>query len=211
MTGSAAGATIRREMASTVRTFIAIPVSEEIRKALGRLAEEGKRAGGDWQGQVAGVKWVDPALIHLTLRFLGDVEEARIPEVVDALRLAGGAAVPFELAIAGVGAFPNLRRPRVIWVGAVEKGSVLRGLASAVEEAARRLGFGAADHPFSPHLTVARVKSPKGLDRLVEVLERHAGDEFGTERVGAFRLMKSDLRPQGPVYTPLAEIPFGVP
>lgn len=201
-----------------VRTFIAIPVSEETRRALGRLAEEGKRAGGD-------VKWVDPALIHLTLRFLGDVEEARIPAVVDALQRAGGAAVPFELRIAGVGAFPNVRRPRVLWAGAEETGGasmlegssgkasllVLRGLAAAVEEACRRLEFGSADHPFSPHLTMARVKSPKGLERLSGVLERHAGDEFGTERIGAFRLVKSDLRPQGPVYTPLAEIPLATP
>ena len=187
-----------------VRTFIAIPVSEETRTALGRLAEEGKRAGGD-------VKWVDPALIHLTLRFLGDVEEARIPAVVDALQLAGGAAVPFELRVAGVGAFPNIHRPRVIWAGAEDKGSVLLGLAATIEEASRRLGFGSADHPFSPHLTLARVKSPKGLERLSGVLERHAGDEFGTERIGAFRLMKSDLRPQGPVYTPLAEIPLATP
>lgn len=198
-------------MASAVRTFIAIPISAETRKALGRFAEEGKRAGGD-------VKWVEPALIHLTLRFLGDVEEARIPAVVDALRMVGGATVPFELAIAGVGAFPNLRRPRVIWAGVDPKGgagkgglSVLRGLAAAVEEAARRLGFGPADHPFSPHLTVARVKSPKGLDRLVAALERHASDEFGTDRVEAFHVMKSDLRPQGPVYTSLAEIPLATP
>lgn len=195
---------IRGRMVSTVRTFIAIPVSEETQKALGRLAEEGKRAGGD-------VKWVDPARIHLTLRFLGDVEEARIPTVVDALGRAGGAAVPFELRVAGVGAFPNLRRPRVIWAGAEERGSVLRGLAAAVEEAVKRLGFGAADHPFSPHLTLARVKSPKGLDRLAEVLERHEADEFGTERVVAFRVMKSDLRPEGPLYTPLAEIPLATP
>jgi len=204
LTGPAAGATIRRDMASTVRTFIAIAVSEETRRALGRVEEEGKRAGGD-------VKWVDPALIHLTLRFLGDVEEARIPAVVDALQQAGGAAVPFELRIACVGAFPDLRRPRVIWAGAEENGSVLRGLSAAVEGACRLLGFGAADHPFSPHLTIARVKSPKGLERLTGVLERHAKDEFGTERIGSFRLVKSDLRPQGPVYTPLAEIPLATP
>ena len=198
-------------MASTVRTFIAIAVSEETRRALGGVEEEGKRAGGD-------VKWVDPALIHLTLRFLGDVEEARIPAVVDALQQAGGAAVPFELRIAGVGAFPDLRRPRVIWAGAEEtgkagllEGSVLRGLSAAVEEACRHLGFGAADHPFSPHLTIARVRSPKGLEWLTGVLERHAKDEFGTERIGSFRLVKSDLRPQGPVYTPLAEIPLATP
>ncbi len=184
-----------------VRTFIAVPLSDEIRRALGRVAEEGREAGGD-------VKWVEPALIHLTLRFLGDVAEDRLPAVQDALRAAAGAAAPFDLRVAGVGAFPDLRRPRVIWAGGEEKGGVLRGLAAAVEAACVRLGFGPSDHPFSPHLTLGRVKSLKGIDNLRPVLERHAGDDFGTERVASFHLMKSVLRPEGPEYSSLMELPL---
>ena len=134
-----------------MRTFLAVfppaSVQQDLAEALERLRQPGE-----------GVSWVRAQNLHYTLRFLGEVEEARIPAVTHAARDAVRGAASFRLALGGAGAFPDFRRPRVLWIGARQGGEALELLAKSLQEALRRQGFGRADQPFRAHLTVGRVR-----------------------------------------------------
>jgi len=115
---------------------------------------------------------------------------------------------PFSLKLSGLGCFPNMRRPRVVWVGADGDLDELKKLARSVESACRNSGFEKADKPFSAHLTIGRVKYPKGLDQLTTSLQNteFEPEQFQVDEVVVF---KSDLSPRGPTYTPLAKVGLG--
>jgi 2'-5' RNA ligase len=157
------------------------------------------------------VRWTAPESVHLTLQFLGDVAPGDIASITDALRGVCATRSPFELALEGLGVFPNPRRPRVVWVGIVEASGALNALQGAVADVLAPLGFPPEDRPFAPHLTVGRVaREAAGADlaRLGEVVTRSAVGRLGSMQVGAVNLMKSDLRPTGAVYTPQAVLPL---
>jgi len=151
---------------------------------------------------------VDPALCHITLKFLGYVAEERLPEIAVACGRAAGAGKPFDLSFQGVGAFPRWRGARVLWMGTGTGAAPLRELQATVEAELNALGFKAESRPFSPHLTLARFKAPPARD--IEGLGRRLEHErFGTVHVGELRLMRSDLRPSGPIYSVLEAFPLG--
>lgn len=193
--------------AGPVRCFIAVELDGQARAVLGRLLDELRRSGAD-------VKWVAAANLHLTLKFLGDVLPAGLTGVTQALKetLPGQTALPpFSLALDGVGAFPSAGNPRVVWVGAAEGRERLTDLASKVEKALAPLGFPAEARGFSPHLTLGRVRSPRNalaLKAAVAGLKEYRGPRVRVERVVLFQ---SDLRPDGPVYTPLGTFPPAPP
>jgi 2'-5' RNA ligase len=176
-----------------VRTFVAVDLPEEMRT---RIAEGAQAL----RGSGARLTFVDPAQIHVTLAFLGEVETDRIPSVAAAL----GAVrpPPFTLAVGPI-AGNSRSSPRTIWCPCTDDGS-LAGLAGSVAEALEPLGFPRERRAFRGHATVARVRvfHPSLLDRLA-ALPR---DGFGTFTVDRFRLKKSTLSPQGPVYEDLAEV-----
>ncbi|MBI3323014.1 MAG: RNA 2',3'-cyclic phosphodiesterase [Candidatus Omnitrophica bacterium] len=185
----------------TIRAFIAVELPEALRQEVGLFQGELRSAGAD-------VKWVDPANLHLTLKFLGPIAEDRVPSLIEALQRACAGLSPFALTLEGIGAFPRTTSPRVVWVGIQEGKEPLAALAGRVEEGCSRLGFPGEERPFSAHLTIGRTRSPQGVARLIkklQVAEFRGGAPARAERVVLFQ---SALGPKGPTYTPLAEVPL---
>jgi 2'-5' RNA ligase len=183
-----------------MRLFIAAPLPESAERQLAGIIEEFRPLGG-------GVKWVEAGNIHLTLRFLGETEERLVGPLSELLsRLTAGLA-PVATAIDRLGGFPNLRKPRVIWVSMSEGTDPLAKLAANLELGVQQMGFEAETKRFKPHLTLGRVKRPDGLERLVDRLERHRLSPISVHLDRAV-LFQSTLTPRGPIYQRLHEAPF---
>ncbi|MFH1117516.1 MAG: RNA 2',3'-cyclic phosphodiesterase [Pseudomonadota bacterium] len=185
-----------------VRAFTAIEIPESAKSFLSGIESDLKRVGAD-------VKWVKPESIHLTLKFLGDVRTDRVPVFEADLGPMFLAFHPFEIRISGVGAFPDLRRPRVIWAGLDDPSGGLVPLARQVEDIFLVHGFNREKRGFNPHLTVGRVRSAKGQYDLVEAVRERmdiVGPVFPVQSVVLFQ---SILRPTGAVYRALSRFPLG--
>ncbi len=188
---------------TTLRTFIAIELDQELRDNLGRLQDQVR-------GQVSpgSVRWVRPEGIHLTLKFLGDTPLEKVEEVKAALGRAAAEVGPFTFTVAGLGCFPNTRSPRVVWVGIEEPTGALVRLRDHVEAEVSPLGFPTERRSFSPHLTLGRVQRRASKSEVREVGQVVAATAVGIVdemAVGAVWYIKSDLRPSGAVYTALVE------
>ena len=157
------------------------------------------------------VAWVAPGNLHLTLKFLGTVPETRIDAIVDALTQSGLDLRPFEARIRGLGAFPSGTRPRVIWAGVTDGANEMVELARRVDAALAELGFAREERPFSPHVTLGRVRRPGRDPALTEALGLATVREFGRMRVPGAALMRSELGPRGARYTELAKMTLGAP
>lgn len=181
-----------------VRTFIAVELPEHLKRQVDKLIVSLKPLA-------EGVRWVKAANLHFTLRFLGNIERDSVPSLAEQIRKDLGDITPFSICLRSLGCFPNMRRPRVIWLGTSGDEENFKVLANEVESACRRCGYDKADKPFSPHLTIGRVKFPKGLEALIENLQKtqFKSDEFRVDEVVIF---KSDLSPRGPTYTPMAKV-----
>lgn len=156
----------------------------------------------------AHLRVVPPENLHLTLKFLGEVEEGRTGAVTDVLEAAARGLAPFTMVLRGTGAFPRLTAPRVLWIG-VEGADSLVAFAQRLEDGLAALGFPQGRRPFAPHLTVARVKGTRGRRALVDLLGAHRDDPFGEQRVEALRLKRSELRPTGAVHQDVAAVSLG--
>jgi len=186
---------------TSLRAFIAVDIGPEVRKSLGELQERLKRTRAD-------VRWVRPEGIHLTLRFLGNIQEADLAKLEPVLAAAVAGHAPAELSVAGWGTFPNPRRPRVIWVGLPGAEEKVGGVAEALEKNLIAAGLGPADKPWKPHLTVGRVQSAKGVDALLKALAEEGDQVYGRIRADRLTLFQSRLQRGGAVYTVLKEVPF---
>jgi len=187
-----------------IRSFVAVELPEAVRAALKRLQQEVK-AGGE------GVKWVQPGGIHLTLKFLGYVEEAKVPALAQALTRASKDVGPFEMALSGLGVFPSPSRPRVAWVGLSGGVEELFLLQEGVEKALSPFGFPREARAFTPHLTLARLRegvTPQEAGAFGQAFLR-ASPEAVSLKVDGMSLMKSQLTPSGAIYTCLAFISLG--
>jgi 2'-5' RNA ligase len=182
-----------------IRTFVAIHVDDAIIARLAALQQELRRTD-------ARVSWTRPEGMHLTLKFLGDVPEAQIGSIGDALQPVAAARAPFAISIASTGGFPTLRRPRVVWAGVQGGTEALVDLAAGVDAALTGLGFPPEGRPFSPHLTLGRIKESGHLDPLIALLQAHAADQFGEMTVQEILLFQSELSPKGARYTPLRRL-----
>lgn len=166
--------------------------------ALEGLARDLHEAGRD-------LKVVSAEHLHLTLKFLGDTDERLVPELVSAMREAAAGVAPFTVRVRGTGAFPNLQRPSVLWVG-LEGGEPLARMAASLDADTGALGFERERRAWSPHVTLARVRGPRGLDRAADILRAHADELFAEIRIEEIRLKKSVLRPQGPEYSTVESV-----
>jgi 2'-5' RNA ligase len=190
----------------TVRVFIAIELDAAVREALDGLQSRLKRAPQSRLG-----RWVAPESIHLTLKFLGEVPASRVPELQQALERACAGVPPFELAVTGLGCFPDPKRPRVVWVGVEELTGALVRLQRAVEAELGRLGFRPEGRGFTPHLTLARVRDQANSRERAELgawIGQQAVGWLAAMRVGQVCLMRSVLRPEGAVYIRLGAAPL---
>jgi 2'-5' RNA ligase len=156
----------------------------------------------------SGVAWVAPENFHLTLKFLGHVDQPRLESVEAALATALGGRPRFELTCAGIGAFPTPGRPRVIWAGVRDGAEAARRLAEAVDQALTPLGFEPEGRAFSAHITLGRLRVPGRDSALTAALEGAGGRLFGITPIDRVALMRSDLSPRGARYTELTAFPL---
>ncbi len=198
--------------ASTVRVFIALDLPAAAKFSLSQAIEELQRA------IPSGVRWVDPAGIHLTLKFLGNIETRLIEPVLDAMGQGAGkfGAATCSLQLSGLGVFPNPREPRVLWAGVRGDLAALGRLQRGVDESCSALGFARERRPFRPHLTLGRVR-----DSAPAPTRRDIGEAVATLSTAStalqpevgwkateIHLIRSNLTPQGAIYTSLGATPL---
>jgi 2'-5' RNA ligase len=189
-----------------MRCFAALETGPAARAALGECIASLRAVGGQ-------VSWVRPENLHLTLRFLGEVTPEQASAYVDHLRSLLSALAPLELVAEGLGAFPSLRRPSVLWAGVRAVSGDLSAVQRAAEACAADIGLPPEPKLFHPHLTLGRVRAPHGLEPLQAAFAELAfaapgfGDAFPAPAVALFQ---SELKPGGAVYTRLEEMPLGV-
>ncbi len=154
------------------------------------------------------IHWTRPEGLHLTLKFFGNVAASSMDEIGERLACYTRETASLRLRATGVGVFPDLDRPRVIWIGIGGDTQPLEKLQQRIEDGFTALGFAKENRPFRPHLTLGRVKTPRGLLGLAEVTENDAPYHAGEFTASSLDLIKSDLTPTGAVYTRLADFPF---
>ncbi len=179
------------------RTFIAVTISPEIRRAAGKLAEMLRPAAGD-------VKWVEPENLHWTLQFLGDVDVLEIPAVCTAVSTAVTEVESFDLEARGAGAFPAPDRPRTLWVGAGAGAQAMVALHGAIDRKLKRLGYRAEQRRFVPHITLGRAGRNSPPRPLIRELAGLAEFDAGSMLVDEVTVFASKLTPEGPQYDVLA-------
>jgi len=180
-----------------VRSFVAADVTDSaILQKITDCQTELTRTGAD-------LKPVEPENIHATLRFLGEVQVPLLDQVKS--ELAQVSFQSFLVELRGVGAFPNPRRPNVVWIGITKGGEELQGIFSSLEPRLRGLGFAADRKGFSPHITIGRVKSGRNREALYSAIVGMSDVEFGSMTVESIRLKKSTLTPKGPIYSTIYE------
>jgi 2'-5' RNA ligase len=187
---------------ATIRTFIAIELSPAVRGCLGEAQRALRRH------VTSPLRWVDPDGAHLTLKFLGYIDDAKVEEIHGAMRQAAEGSRPFDIATGEVGAFPSMRRPRVLWIGLGGDLAPLMALQEALEAALEPLGFTREARAFSPHLTLGRVSDARGTRGAPIELPPVALDPRA-QRVGEIVLIQSTLRPQGAIYRRLLAVSLG--
>lgn len=199
-----------------IRAFLAIELPPDLRAALSTLQQDLKQRCERVVDRHVRVSWVQPASMHLTLKFLGDIPEEMIAPLRTAIEQAASDHRVMQVALSRLGTFPRPQAPRVLWAGPLEsweqgaEGLRLQALHRAVEEACRAEGLAPEARPFSPHLTIARIK--EGEREVGQILARSGVLDrpvtLGTLPIGTIILMKSELRPSGSIYTRLWECPL---
>jgi len=184
-------------MAQFVRSFIAFDMdNESVLQRITDLQNTISKIGAD-------LKLVEPKNIHITLRFLGNVALNMAEKIHEEMKKVQ--FVPFDVNVRGVGAFPHLRYPRVLWAGIALGADQLQSIFDQLEPRLRGLGFAPDPKGFSPHLTIARVRSGRNKAELARFVTENANFEFGIVRAECLRLKRSDLTPKGPIYSTLKE------
>jgi RNA 2',3'-cyclic 3'-phosphodiesterase len=183
-----------------IRAFIAVnlavPVIEEIAKVRFVL----QAAKGD-------IRWTRIEGLHLTLKFLGDLARNQVEPILAAMREALHGQQPLHILAQGLGVFPSLRRPRVLWAGLSGEG--LQELSEAIEAALMPLDFPPEEREFTPHLTLGRVRSLRGWEHVLAVVKAYEHARFGESTVEQVIVYQSELRPDGAIYSPLGSVPLG--
>ncbi len=179
-----------------MRLFVGCELDEALRA---RLTEMGQRG----EPSLDGLRWVAPEAMHITLKFLGEVEDALVGEVTTALEKPLGDVPAFEALFQGLGRFPPRGALRVLWAGIKKGAAELVSLSKIVEAAMEPIGFDREKRPFSPHVTLARVKRGARLRRIDELVREGKAAVFGSQKVRHVSLIRSVLRPDGAVYTPV--------
>lgn len=184
-------------MSESIRSFIAFDMQND--SVLNRLSAVQKllvETGAE-------LKLVQPQNIHITTRFLGDISLSMVEKVFEAMKKVQ--FTPFNIQIHGLGVFPSLNYPRVVWAGMTDGVEQLKSIFSQLEPQIRALGFGSDAYGFSPHLTIARVRSGANKQRLAELVTKKSDYDFGSIKADCLRLKKSQLSPKGPTYSTLKE------
>jgi 2'-5' RNA ligase len=186
-----------RSVAEGIRSFIAFDIdSESVLKRMTEVQTMLTKTGAD-------LKLVEPKNIHMTLRFLGNITPSTVEKIFEEMKKVQ--FTPFDVRLHGVGAFPNPRYPRVVWAGITQGADQLRSIFEQLEPKLLGLGFAPDPKGFSPHLTIARVRSGRNRVELAKCLLENENCEFGVIDAKCLKLKRSDLTPRGPIYSTLKE------
>ncbi|HWB11900.1 MAG TPA: RNA 2',3'-cyclic phosphodiesterase [Pirellulales bacterium] len=188
-------------MTRSLRTFVAVEISPEVRSRAAQLISR-------LQGTDAKVTWVKPQAMHLTLKFLGEVDLKEIPAVCEAVSRAVSELPAFEFEAHGAGAFPAAGRPRTVWLGVSRGEEEFVALQAAIDRALGEIGFRRENRRFRPHLTLGRVRGDRDVRELGELIARQADFAGGVGSVDEVVVFSSELEPDGPVHEPLAVAPL---
>jgi 2'-5' RNA ligase len=180
----------------TIRVFIAIEIDSGIKDRLSEYLNQLKKTG-------ASVKWVAPENIHLTLKFIGYIEEETLPALNKIISDAVSCLGPFSISIGNIGAFPNFKKPRVVFVCVQDKVNNLLNIYERLDKDIEKLGIKRESKKHVGHITLGRIKSQKNISKLTSVLNSGTKCSFGLEKVSYISLMQSKLTPAGPIYTKL--------
>ena len=190
-----------------MRLFVGIELDEAVRAAAATAALE-LRARLDTRAPGFTARWIDRANLHITLWFIGEVADERLVQISDTLRRPFEVA-PFSLALTGCSAFPPSGAPRVLWIGTTKGTEAMRELYDRIEDRLVRLGFAAERRPYTPHLTIARVKDPgRASGRVIRDAITAVPASCGESAVNAVTLFRSRLSPRGAAYEPLLRVPL---
>lgn len=151
------------------------------------------------------VKLVEPKNVHITLKFLGDTDEGQMDSIEEIMKDSIDGIEPFNIKLKGAGVFPNQKYIKVLWMG-IENWENIRKISRKIDEQISGLGFEKEKREFSAHLTIARVKSAKNKEKLLQIIDKYQDIEFANIKVDAIKLKKSDLTPEGPIYSTLKEV-----
>ena len=176
-----------------LRTFIAIEIDPPHKQKLTNLISTLKQSDSD-------IKWVTEHQMHLTLKFLGNVEETKVQEISDALTLIANSTREFTITLSNIGTFPNAKRPRVIWIGVNKGKNKLKLLAGQIETELEKLDFPKETRDFKSHLTLGRVRSPKNLQNLTKLLTEVSFQSESAIKISKLILFQSTLTPKGAIY-----------
>ena len=184
-----------------VRTFFGIPLDAETRRALGQEIDHLAQ-------QAPKVRWVDPDKLHITIKFIGNVVPDELPALFAAADATAHASAPFLLDLEGRDCFPHARRPRVVWAGCGAGSEACMALARDVEDACAALGYKREPRPYTPHITIGRVKTPRQADGLRPLLSADETPVYGTVNVHELVVFMSERKKSGAVYTPMHRAPL---
>lgn len=182
-----------------IRTFIAVEIPEDIRDKIAEFQNELKSSGGK-------VTWVKPENMHLTLKFLGDTDEAIVDDIEERIKSAAQDYEPFSVHVKGVGAFPNFKKARVLWIAVDEGMQTLQDLAGDVDKQISELGFEREKRKYTAHLTIGRVKDSRSIELVRDKMVENQNFSAGEFKVDSIYLIKSQLTQHGPIYTKLKKI-----
>ncbi|RZB36365.1 MAG: RNA 2',3'-cyclic 3'-phosphodiesterase [Desulfobacteraceae bacterium Eth-SRB2] len=185
-------------MSNTIRTFIAIELPEKIIYTIGKVQEKIKSYG-------LKIRWVRSENIHLTLKFLGDIKKADTEKVAKAISESVTGYHSISLSVKGIGVFPSIKRPRVLWLGISKQLDLLTELQKTLDKTLETMGFPKEKRPFKGHLTLGRIKDkidPKRLHDVLKEFTKFESEHFFADRIILF---ESELKPKGAVYTKLSE------
>jgi 2'-5' RNA ligase len=188
-------------MPKRIRTFIGIAVAERVREQLVALQKRLRAAADE-------VKWVEPENLHLTLKFLGEVDEQDLYAVCKTAEEAVAEQAPFEMLVAGVGAFPTEQRPRIIWAGVTQGSAPAIAIQAKLEKLFASQGYPREDRRYTPHLTLGRSRHSRPNPNLTKLIEQVAEWQGGPTAVGEVLVMASQLTSDGPIYTIMGRGPL---
>ncbi|MBS3815365.1 MAG: RNA 2',3'-cyclic phosphodiesterase [Hadesarchaea archaeon] len=183
------------------RSFISIEIEEEIKNRLTKIQNELVRTGAD-------LKLVEPENIHLTLRFLGDVPEDDLTEIKSAIQDSKKVIGPFKLQVKGMGVFPKPSYIRVIWAGVGNGSDETTAIRKSLDQNLTEIDYPPDRKDYTPHLTIARVKTGKNKDSLNEIVNENSEEDFGSCMVNGIELKESELTPEGPIYSTIEKFEF---
>jgi len=186
-------------MTHTHRIFIAVELDPALQQAVVDTQRRLETAG-------AKVRWIKPGNLHFTLAFLGEIPAAQVALAKVATREAVDGVAPFAISLQGLGAFPSLQRPQVVWIGVGEGAANLQALAERLRAVLLQHRFPPADHPFKPHLTLARIRDARQWGDIVRALTQYRDVFVGAQQVRTVAVVESHLTPRGPVYARVEEV-----